>query len=137
LVRNDDCDQVSLEGVTVAEDLGDVERLLKLALYLIRGNILSLSKLEDVLLSINNLEGTVGEEHANVTSVNPALCIDRLACLLRITEVTYEVIVSLVANLTSRHGNTGLRILILACVVHLRDVNKFNIEATVGATNMA
>jgi hypothetical protein len=136
LIGNDDGYQVSLEGVTVAEDLSDVERLLKLALYLIRGNILSLSKLEDVLLSINNLEGTVGEEHANVTSVDPAFCIDRLAGLLRITEVTYEVIVSLVANLTSRHGNTGLRILILTCVVHLRDVNKFNIEATVGATNM-
>jgi hypothetical protein len=123
LVGNDDGDQVSLEGVTVAEDLGDVERLLKLALYLIRGNILSLSKLEDVLLSINNLESTVGEEHANVTSMYPALSIDRLSGLLRITEVTFEVIVPLVANLTSRHGSTCLRVSILTCVVHFWDVN--------------
>jgi hypothetical protein len=123
LVGNDDGDQVSLKGVTVAEDLGDVERLLKLALYLIRGNVLSLSELEDVLFSINNLESTVGEEHANVTCVDPALSIDSLACLLRITEVTFEVIVSLVANLTSWNGTTGLRILILTCVVHFWDVN--------------
>jgi hypothetical protein len=137
LFGNDDGDQVSLEGVTVAEDLRDVERLLKLALYLIRGNVLSLSKLKDVLLSINDLEGAVGEEHANITSVDPALCIDRFAGLLRITEVSFEVIVSLVANFTSRHVYTGFRILILTCIVHFWDVNKFNIEATVGATNMA
>jgi hypothetical protein len=68
--------------------------------------------------------------------VDPALCIDRLTGLLRITEVTFEVIVSLVANLTSWNGTTGLRILILACVVHFWDINKFNIEATVGATDM-
>ena len=43
LVGNDDGDQISLERVTVAEDLGDIERLLKLSLYLIRGNVLSLS----------------------------------------------------------------------------------------------
>jgi hypothetical protein len=55
LVGNDDGDQVSLEGVTVAEDLGDVERLLQFPLHFIRGNILALSKLEDVLLSIDNL----------------------------------------------------------------------------------
>ena len=136
MVGNDDGDQVSLERVTIAEYLGDVERLLKLALYLIRGNVFSLSKLEDVLLSINNLESTVGEEHANVTSVYPTLSIDRLASLLRITEVTFEVIVSLVANLTSWNRTTSLRVLILTCVVHFWDVNKFNIEATVGTTDM-
>ena len=135
LVGNYDGDQISLEGVTVAEDLGDIERLLKFALYLIRGNVLSLSKLKDVLLSINNLESTVGEEHANVTSVYPALSIDCLAGLLRITEVTLEVVVTLVADLTSRHRSTCL-ILILTCVVHFWDVNKLNIEATVWATDV-
>lgn len=100
---------------------------MELAFDLIRCYILSLGKLEDVLLSIDDLEGTVGKEHANVTSVDPAFRVDGFASLLGLAEISLEVVVALVADLTTRHGDACLRVLILACIVHLRYVNKFNI----------
>ena len=61
LLWDNDSNYISLEGISVDEDLGDVEGLPNLLLNLIRGNILTLSELEDVLLSVDDLEGAVGQ----------------------------------------------------------------------------
>jgi hypothetical protein len=137
LVWDNNGDQVGLKGVTIAEDLSDIEGLLELTLNLIRGNILTLSKLEDILLSIYNFKGAIWKEHANITSVNPAVLINGFAGLLWLTEITFEVVVALVADLPTGHRVASVRILIFTCVIHFWNINKFNIEAAVGATDMS
>jgi hypothetical protein len=69
--------------------------------------------------------------------VNPALRVNRLLGLFRLSEISFEVVVSLVAHFTARHGSTSLRVLIFTCVVHFRNVNKLDIKAAVRTTNMA
>ena len=117
-----DSHNVGLEGVTVDKDLSDVEGLPDLLLNLVGSDVLTLSKLEDVLLSVNDLKGTVGEENTDIASVNPALFVDAVSGLLGLTEVTLKVVVALVANFTTR-GGAALLISILRGIVHIRDIH--------------
>ena len=105
-------------------------------LNLVGSDVLTLSKLEDVLLSVNYLKGTVSEENTDIASVNPALFVDAISGLLGLTEVTLKVVVALVAHFTTRGGAT-LLISILRGVVHIRDVYELNVETLEGATDMA
>jgi hypothetical protein len=56
LFRDNNSDYISLKGITVNKDLSDVSRLAELLFNLVRSNILALSKLENVLLSVNDLK---------------------------------------------------------------------------------
>jgi len=125
-----------LKRITVTEDLSNICRLTKLAFDFIWGNVLTLSQLEYVFLSVNDLKGAIRKEHTDVASVYPAILIDSLPSLVGLTEISLEVIVTLVANLTSRERIASLRVLILACIVHLRNIDKFNVKATVRAADM-
>ena len=91
-----------MKGVSVNENLSDVGRLAQLLLNLVRSDVLTLGKLENVLLTIYDLKGTVGKEGTDVTGVNPTLGINGLLGLFWMTEITLEVVVTLVANLASR-----------------------------------
>lgn len=58
--------KATFEGVTVDEDLGDLGDLRVNVLKLLWGDVLTLRKLEDVLRSICYLDGTVGEDDADI-----------------------------------------------------------------------
>jgi hypothetical protein len=109
---------------------------LELSFNLVWSDVLTLSKLEDVLLSIDNLKGSIGEEHTNVTSMYPSFRINGLTSLLWLSKVALEVVIALVANFTTRHASTSLRILIFTSVVHLGHINKLDIKAAVRTTDM-
>ena len=136
LLWDNNTNNISLKRVTIDKDLSDIEGLSNLLLNLVGSDVLTLSKLEDILLSVNDLKGTVGEENADITSVNPALFIDTFSGLLRLTEVTLKVVVALVAHFTTG-GGAALLILILRGVVHIRYINELDVEALVGTTDMA
>jgi hypothetical protein len=136
LLWDNNGDDIGLKGVTINKDLCDVERLSNLLLNLIRGNVLALSKLEDVLLSVNDLKSAILKEDTNITSVNPPFVINAVFSLVGLTEVTLKVVVALVADLAA-WCRTALIILILRGVVHVRDIYQFDIQAFVGPAHVA
>jgi hypothetical protein len=136
LFRDNNSDYISLKGITINKDLSDVSRLAELLFNLVRSNILALSKLENVLLSVNNFKSTVGKEHSNVAGVHPTFSVNCLTGLVRLAEITFEVVVTLVANFTTGHRGACSRILILASIVHFGDINKLDIEAAVGTSDV-
>jgi hypothetical protein len=101
-----------LKGITINKDLSDVSRLAELLFNLVRSNILALSKLENVLLSVNDLKCTISKEDTNVTSVNPTLFIYAILGLFWLTEIALEVVVALIADLSSG-GRAAMLVLIL------------------------
>jgi hypothetical protein len=101
-----------LKGITINKDLSDVSRLAELLFNLVRSNILALSKLENVLLSVNDLKCTISKEDTNVTSVNPTLFIYAILSLFWLTEIALEVVVALIADLSSG-GRAAMLVLIL------------------------
>jgi hypothetical protein len=101
-----------LKGITINKDLSDVSRLAELLLNLIRCDVLALSKLENILLSVNDLKCTISKEDTNVTSVNPTLFIYAILSLFWLTELALEVVVALIADLSSG-GRAAMLVLIL------------------------
>lgn len=75
---------------------------------MVYGNQLFSLLLKDILLPIDDFKRTIGEEHTDVTSVDPTFTIYCLSCQLRLTEVTLEGVVATVAHLTSRHLHSVL-----------------------------
>jgi hypothetical protein len=112
LLRDNNSNDIGLQGITINEDLGDIGRLPKLLLNLIRCDVLALCKLENILLSVNDLKCTIGKEDTNITSVNPTFFINAIRCLLWLTEIALEVVVSLVADLSSG-GRASMLVLVL------------------------
>jgi len=112
LFRDNNSDYVSLKGITINKDLSDVSRLAELLFNLVRGNILALSKLENILLSVNDLKCTISKEDTNITSVNPTLFIYAILSLFWLTEVALEVVVALIADLSSG-GSAAMLVFIL------------------------
>ena len=125
-----------LERVSIDEDLSDVLGLDHLVFYLVWCDILALRELEDVLLSVYDLKSTAWKELTNVTSVDPAVSINGISGLLRLSEVPLKSIVALVADLSTWHRNS-IFILILASVGHFWDINEFNVESRVRSSDMA
>ena len=122
LVWHNDSDQIALKGVAVDEDLGDVEGLSDLALDLVGDYVFALGQFKDVLLSVDDLECSIGCELADVTGVNPAVLIDCLLGKFGLLVVSLEAVVAAVADLTSGHWVSAF-ILIIACVVHVGDIH--------------
>jgi hypothetical protein len=112
LFRDNNSDYISLKGITINKDLSDVSRLAELLFNLVRSNILALSKFENVLLSVNDLKCTISKEDTNVTSVNPTLFIYAILSLFWLTEIALEVVVALIADLSSG-GRAAMLVLIL------------------------
>jgi hypothetical protein len=136
LFRDNNSNYVSLKGITINKDLSDVSRLAELLFNLVRSNILALSKLENILLSVNDLKCTISKEDTNITSVNPTFFIDAILSLFWLTEIALEVVVALIADLSSG-GRTAVFVLILGGVVHVRDVNQLDIKAFVRTSDVA
>ena len=72
-VWDHDGDKKVLEGVPVYEYLRDLRDLRVNVLKLLWGDVLSLRKLEDVLRPIYDLDGAVGEDHADIPRVQPGI----------------------------------------------------------------
>jgi hypothetical protein len=71
-----------------------------------------LRQLENILLSVNDLKCTISKEDTNVTSVNPTIFIDAIISLFWLTEIALEVVVALIADLSSG-GRAPVFVLIL------------------------
>ena len=95
-------DKAALEGVTVDEDLSDLRDLRVNVLELLWGDVLSLRELENVLRAICDLDGTVGEDDANIARVDPAILREGLLGTTRILEIPLELIGALELNLAAR-----------------------------------
>ena len=101
-VRYNYSNKETFEGVTVDEDLGDLRDLRVNVFELLWGNVLSLRELEDVLRSICDLDGTVGEDDTDIARVDPAVLREGLLGATRVLEITLELVGTLELNLTTR-----------------------------------
>jgi hypothetical protein len=71
LLRNDNGDEVVLKAISIDEVLMDDVALLESVFKLVRNDVLTLRKLENVLLSIDDLDGSIRENGTDITGVNP------------------------------------------------------------------
>lgn len=84
----DDRDAAASEGVTIDQALGDFSTEAEDVLNLLGSDVLTLRKLEDILGSINNLDGTVGVDHSDVTGLEPSILVEGLLRLVGSLVVT-------------------------------------------------
>lgn len=78
------------ESLTVGPDLVDRGALLEDVLDLLDSHVLPLAQLEDVLLAVDDAEGPIRRDLANVARVEPALRVERLLGLLLVLVVGLE-----------------------------------------------
>mmetsp|Transcript_7586 Transcript_7586/g.21562 ORF Transcript_7586/g.21562 Transcript_7586/m.21562 type:complete len:230 (-) Transcript_7586:1425-2114(-) len=131
LVRYNDGHQESLETVPMDEGLSHPLALNEDILDLLRGNVLALGKLKDVLLPIDDLETAVRQDSADITRVEPSVLIDGILGLL---------LLLVVANKACRGAHTQFppRVGLVATeVVHLRNIYELQLGARGGGTNVA
>jgi hypothetical protein len=84
------------------ENLRDVWRLNVNVLKLFWSDVFTLCQLENILCSVNNPNGSIWENHTDVSGSEPAIlaqCLLRLLCIL---EIALENTVSLVTDFSSR-----------------------------------
>jgi hypothetical protein len=124
-----------LKRVSVNEDLCHIGRLSYLGFDFVWNDILSLGKLEDVLLAINNFQATSLSELANISSVHPTIAVNSGLCNIRLSVIPLEAVIASIAYLTSRSGS-ALMISIFRRVIHFRDIYKLNIKRRHRSTNM-
>src|SRR3989338_5512237 len=121
-IWNDDGNQARLERVTIDEDLLYVFVLQEARFDLLGSNILALRELEDVLLTIDDGEGTIGIHETNISSVEPPIDIDSLFGLVRLVIVPVEDVGSANENLSSGRVIGGE-------IVHVGDVFELDLGA--------
>jgi hypothetical protein len=107
----------------------------ELAFKLIRNDVLTLGQLEDVLLSVYDLNRSIWVDNSNISSVNPSFSINSFPGLFRLSKVALEAVVTTVADLTTGK-RLSIFILILTGVLHVRDVKQFEVTSFIGATDM-
>jgi hypothetical protein len=78
------------EGVSVDEDLRDIGALFIHSFKLLRYNVLTLGKLEDIFDAVDNFVGIAFQELADVTGVKPTLRVLGLLSQCRVSEVPNE-----------------------------------------------
>lgn len=130
LVGDDHSHTCVLEGVTVEEGLLDHSGQRHDLLDLLRSDVLSLRELEDVLGTVNNLDRSIREDHADISRQEPAIISEGLCGLIWSLEVASEDGGSLHANFAARVG------LVRAQVVHLRQVLQTEFNGLNGATDV-
>jgi hypothetical protein len=101
-VWDHDGDKKVLKGVPIYEDLRNLWDLRVNVLELLWGDALSLRKLEDIFRPIDDLDGPVREDHADIPRVQPIIIRKCLLCLLWILKVLFEIFSTFQLNLTTR-----------------------------------
>ena len=128
-VKGDDGDDAILQRVTIEPELSDPTRGGELQLNVLGGNVLSLSELEDVLLTIDDSKGTVFSELSDITSVVPA-------ALLKVSSSLLGVLVVPRGDRGTSDANLTTRRLVSGQVVHLGDIDKLDLNRGNGSTNV-
>lgn len=128
LVGRDDRYIIVLEGVAIHEYLGDVVASLVDVFYLFRSDILAVAELVDVLFPIHYLQGAVGEDGSNVSTVHPPLRVEGLF------RSNFVIIVSLEDGFTPQADLSDGRIAIRV-IVHFRNVYKLELDGSVDSSH--
>jgi hypothetical protein len=102
-VRNDNCHNKTLKTVSVHVNLRNVGTLSKDVFELLRRDVFSLLKFEDILGSVDDLNCAVWEHHSDIAGMKPAVpnCV---LCLRLVFEITGEYRGTLETNLSSWVG---------------------------------
>lgn len=95
---------------------------------LLRGDVLSLRQLEDVLGSVDDLEGSVGQQLTDVSTVHESVLVDALVSLGLVLVVAQENGMSSQADLSSWVGVSGK-------IFHFWDVNKLELQGANGSSD--
>jgi len=77
-----------LEGVSINKDLTNTGALAVNILNLFWSNVLTLAEFEDVLRSIEDLDGSIVKHHSDISAVNPTFFIKEFLGLFRIMEIS-------------------------------------------------
>lgn len=81
-LEDDDSNTAILERITVNEDLLDVLGQGVFVLELLRGDVLTLGKLKDVLDTVDDLDRTVRVDHTDIAREEPALIVKGFSSLI-------------------------------------------------------
>lgn len=81
-LEDDDSNTAILERITVDEDLLDVIGQGVFILELLRGDVFTLGKLEDVLDTVDDLDRTVRVDRADIAREEPALSVEGFSSLI-------------------------------------------------------
>ena len=90
VVRMRDGNYMIPEGVSVDEDLRDIDALFIHSFELLRYNVLTLREFEDIFDAVDNFEGVAFQELADVTGVEPTLRVLGLLSQGRVSEIPNE-----------------------------------------------
>ena len=85
-IDNDERDNVVSKGITVSHALSDIGRLNVDVLEFLRGDVFTLGKLEDVLCSVDDLNGTIWSNLADISRSEPSV-VEAFSSLLLILVV--------------------------------------------------
>lgn len=126
-VGDDGSNTVVVLRIDVDDDALDIGRVAENRLELFKGNVLTMGRLDEVLLTINDGESSVGIRDTNITSREPTV-VEGLGGLLRLLVVTLRNGSTAQPDLT-----TGIR-LIGASVVHIGDIDELDLHGGEGRT---
>eukprot|EP00123_Amoebidium_parasiticum_P015946 comp23213_c0_seq1/m.37796 comp23213_c0_seq1/g.37796 ORF comp23213_c0_seq1/g.37796 comp23213_c0_seq1/m.37796 type:complete len:400 (+) comp23213_c0_seq1:853-2052(+) len=128
---------VCVEGVGIEAAVINVLALLHDVLDLAQGHVLTHLQLDEILLSVDDLKLSGGQELTNVSRVEPALAVTLsdvdLVRLLLVLVVAQRDVVARKGNLTTGHADARV-VLIRHLVTSLLPIHQFNLVATKGAT---
>jgi hypothetical protein len=130
LVRHNNTDKGGLKRVTVDEGLSNDFVLSVDDFDLFGGNVFTLSQLEDVLDTVNNLQATLGVPFTNVTSVAPAVLVQDFGSLFGGLVVAREDTGTTDADFTTGVG------LVLRGVAHRGNVDELDFNTRDGGTDV-
>lgn len=125
----DDSHIAVLQRVSVKKTLSNIRTSEVNVLDFLRSHILALTQFVNVLFSVDDFQSSVRQNDSNISAVVPAIFVNRLLGVLFIQVVTFEDWVSSSADLSSRR---------VVCwkVVHLRNVDKFELCYSIGTSYM-
>lgn len=126
LIWSNDCHSKVMEGLSMQKCFGNEVTFKIDVLHFVGSNIFSLLKLEDVLLSVDNLEvKTVWKDLPNITCFKPTILSDSIfRCFFHFV-IAKEDLRASDPNLSSGR-RTSLFILILSSIFHFRNIAKFD-----------
>ena len=122
-IDNDERDNVVSKGITVGHALSDIGRLDVDVLEFLRGDVFPLGKFEDVLCSVDDLDGTIWSNLADISGSEPSVG-KAFGSLLLILVVARHDRGTPEADLTLGVG----AIWVIVYIAHLRNVSQSNLD---------
>ena len=105
---NDDRDQMISQRVSMHVDLCDNRRESICILDLLQSHIFTLRQLEQVLLSVDDLQSSFSVNLADITRVKPAFGVECLFCILLVAEIAFEDVLASEKDLASWVRQVGM-----------------------------